>query len=112
MHWSIMSIFVVNKSRCPICDSPIREGEEYYLFPAFVANAKDPIFFFNDQVFHVACLQQHPSGERAISYSELRIERNRPGNRRCLISGKLIEDPDFHIEQWKLKKHQDRQSRH
>lgn len=92
-----MSILLLDQLVCPICDNLIRKGQEYYLFPAFVANMNDPICFFNDKAFHKVCLQKHPLANTAMNYADECAEQNRPANRRCLVSGELISDQESDI---------------
>ncbi len=92
-----MSILLLGKSTCPICGLTIKEGDQYYCFPAFVININDELFFFNDDNFHLDCLNRHKLGEVAKKYANLFVERIRPDNRRCLITGEKITDPNDHI---------------
>jgi hypothetical protein len=92
-----MGILILNKTLCPICLWPIREGDDYYDFPPFIANTKEPLYFFNDRTFHVKCLKQTKKGETAKAYAESFIEKVKPSNRRCIIGGNLITEFESHI---------------
>ncbi len=61
-----MSLLILNKTQCPICNTPIKEGDNYYMFPPFVANNLDPLKYFSDNSFHLACLEKAELGKAAI----------------------------------------------
>ena len=92
-----MSILIFGITICPICGKPIFEEEPYYLFPAFVINILDPLYYFNDNAFHEKCLSENPLSQVAKSFSISCIERNKPANRICLIRGNLITDFRDHV---------------
>jgi hypothetical protein len=92
-----MAILIFNKSLCPICQRPIKEGDDYYSFPSFVVNTKEPLYFFNDQTFHLKCLKQDKLGEIARTYAGNFAEKVKPPNRRCIIGGNLITTFEDHI---------------
>lgn len=92
-----MGILIFNKSLCPICKKPIKEDDEYYSFPPFIANSKEPLYFFNDQTFHLKCLKKDRLGEMAMAYAESFIEKVKPSNRRCSIGGNIITNFEDHI---------------
>src|ERR1700760_1786126 len=92
-----MSILLLGKSTCPICGLTINDGDQYCCFPAFVINIKDELFFFSDNNFHLHCLNRHVYGKTAKEYAALFVEKIRPENRICLISGKKITSPNDHI---------------
>jgi len=62
-----MALLFLGKSQCPICGKVINEEDRYYCFAAFVANPKDPLYFFNDACFHSDCLNQHPFIQEAFA---------------------------------------------
>ena len=92
-----MSILLLGKSTCPICGLTINEGDQYYSFPAFVMNIRDELLFFNDNSFHLDCLNRHELGEIAKKYADLFSERIKPENRICLNTGKHVTGPEDHI---------------
>jgi hypothetical protein len=87
-----MSILIFGKTGCTICGRVINETDSFYSFPSFVINTKDPLYFFSDNSFHVACLNKHVLNGTARKYANLFIEKSQPGNRKCMISGGKIED--------------------
>ena len=92
-----MSILLFGKTVCPICNQIITSEAECYSFPAFVVNTLDPLYFFSDCSFHLACLLNHPFGERSIAVSKLFIQKILPSNRICHIGGNLIIKQENHI---------------
>ncbi|HVU55803.1 MAG TPA: hypothetical protein VHD83_12155 [Puia sp.] len=92
-----MSILLLGKSTCRICGLTINEGDQYYCFPAFVINISDELFLFSDNNFHLDCLNRHKSTESAKKYADLFIEKIKPQNRICLITGKKIINQEDHI---------------
>ncbi len=87
-----MALLLLNKTICGICGKVIKDNQKVYSFPPFIQNKKDPFFIFNDSSFHFECLQKHPLGQAAISFSEKFIFETRPKNRICKIDNNLIND--------------------
>ena len=79
---------------CALCGREMRTVGEIVAFAPFVKNRIDPMFMFNDGVFHLACFRAHPlsraAGER---YREFR-EHVGPARRACAVCSKQIADPD------------------
>ncbi len=92
-----MAILLLGKSQCPICAEVITERDRYYCFPAFVANAKDLLYFFNDASFHSDCLDQHELAPLAKEYGDLAIKSVNPANRLDLVSGEKITRMEDHL---------------
>jgi hypothetical protein len=91
-----MSILLLGLSECPICHKIINEGDNYYMFPHFVVNRKDPLYFVSDDSCHVECLLDANNGKKAIRYRNLFIAKTRPENRKCIVSGELITRQEDH----------------
>lgn len=92
-----MSILILDKTVCPICQKVIKAKDKYYSFPAFVINRNDPLYFFSDGSFHYSCLMTTELGEVAIAYAELFIQAVNPANRKSIVSGNMITDYENHI---------------
>jgi hypothetical protein len=92
-----MAFLFFNKTVCKICSSVIKEEDQYYSFPSFVVNIRDPVYYFNDQTFHINCLNSNPHSENAIGYSKHFLDKIKPGNRICIIGKNLITDYKYHI---------------
>ena len=92
-----MSITIINKTICCICEKVIEQGEVYRGFPPFISNVKDPLYFFNDASFHIECIKSHPSGNRAIKFADDFIINTSPTNRRCIVDNKRIENIEDYI---------------
>ncbi len=84
-----MGIEIKEELICNLCGMSLQNEKEIYSFPAFVANAKDPMFYFNDQSFHLECLKS-ANGRKAIELSEKCLASIKPMNRICEVDGKLI----------------------
>src|SRR6266849_7238339 len=82
---------------CSICGKPILEGQNKVMFSPFVSNEADPLFPFNDGVFHSECFQNHPLAHAAKTrYAEVR-DKSKPENRRCPVCRQMITDPDDYL---------------
>jgi len=88
-----MAIFIPG-TICPLCGRPIQKDDDPVLFPAFVANCLDPLVLFHDAVVHRVCLDSHSLGREATRRSQEVIARCGPGERKCVVCGKEITDPD------------------
>jgi hypothetical protein len=89
-----MAIVIQGLSICPICKKTLNSIDENILFPPFVQNTLDSFYLFNDIGVHKNCLDKHPLGALAKSYLEKIIEKTRPQNLKCDISGNLISSKD------------------
>lgn len=92
-----MAIFIEDGTLCSLCGKTIKDGENAYALPAFVANAKDPLYFFNDSVFHKKCLLENSFGQKAIDLSEIFMERIRPENRICIVGKTKIKNIEDYV---------------
>lgn len=91
-----MAIFIEGM-KCRLCDRPIMKGQAMVSFSPFVANEVDPLFRFNDGVFHEECFEKEPLAELAeVRYAEV-SEQSKPEKRRCRVCDKLIVDPDDYL---------------
>jgi hypothetical protein len=54
-----MAILISGKI-CQVCHQIILENEEIIGFTTFVFNENDPLFQFNDQIYHLNCFNSHP----------------------------------------------------
>jgi hypothetical protein len=92
-----MSLLLLGKTKCSICEKTINKEDIYYGFPHFVANILDPLHFFSDRCFHLACLENSIHGEIAMQYAELGNLKIKPENRKCIVTGELITRQKDHI---------------
>lgn len=92
-----MAIAFVNTTLCGLCKKRMNDNEPTFSFPAFVQNAKEPFYMFNDAVVHVECLKRHPLGVKAIEFANQYIHQTRPENRRCIVGGNMIQKYDDYI---------------
>lgn len=92
-----MAILFTNVTPCPICSRKLKEEEQVWLFPAFVPNAKDPLYPFNDAAFHLSCLKEHVLGNKALELADQFILKTRPENRICSVGGNGIQKPEDYL---------------
>jgi hypothetical protein len=92
-----MALFIEGKSECPICGKPINKKEKRISFPAFVANAKDPLYIFNDETCHQVCVENHKLGHKAVEMADRFLKIFSPENRKCTIGGNAILSYDNFI---------------
>ena len=79
-----MAIFL-SGIKCEICKKNILQKDEKIMFPSFVLNEKDPIYFFNDSTFHRKCFFNYRmSGQAMLMYDELK--RRTKKTKECCIS--------------------------
>lgn len=88
-----MALIFIGQSKCPICQQTLKEGDKITGFPAFISNYKDPLYFFNDNGFHEACVPKHAQGPLAVQLKNAFLEETDPQSRQCLVSGKPV--PQF-----------------
>lgn len=89
-----MAIAFINQTECGICNEKITNLESIFSFPPFIQNIKDPLYQFNDSVFHINCLNKHPFGSKAIELAKKYFYSVKPENRKCIVDGEIIEN--FH----------------
>lgn len=89
-----MALFLAGKSKCAICGKPVAASEERVLFPPFVANKRDPLFYLNDGVAHRACLDGDPLGAEALRGREEALAQSVPSARVCVVCSTVVTDPD------------------
>ena len=89
-----MAIVIRGKTKCALCGTLLRDGDEVISFPAFVANQLDPLWRFSDAAFHSTCFQEDPLAKRVDRrYEEFRNHVG-PGHRMCVVCKREITDPD------------------
>ncbi|NSL90788.1 hypothetical protein ECE50_028450 [Chitinophaga sp. Mgbs1] len=85
-----MTLIFQGLTTCMICGEVLNKDKPYTGFPAFTANRRDPLYFFNDAALHECCLQQHPDGRRALMVCEEAI-RNLPASPHiCVVDKQVI----------------------
>jgi hypothetical protein len=88
---------LVRGMKCQLCGCPMLNEHSVVTFSPFVANEADPLFFFSDGAFHSECFHKHPLADKAeIRHREV-LESRKPINRRCLICGNLITEPNDYL---------------
>jgi hypothetical protein len=91
-----MALFIEGMT-CPLCGKPMHANQERISFSPFVVNELDPLWIFSDGVFHAECVRNHPLGNKAVATHEELRAKTSPQNRRCVVSGKLISEPDHYL---------------
>jgi len=89
-----MALFIPGKTRCPICELPIKEEDDLIAFPPFIGDASDPLWMFSDGTFHYQCLARHPLAAEAERRSLEWRTRSRPGQRLCIVCSEEIVQPN------------------
>lgn len=90
-----MAIFLPGM-KCGICKKSISQNDKKIMFPSFVLNEKDPVYFFNDSTFHRKCFFNCQTSSRAmLMYHELK--RRVQKTKECCICKKEITDPENYI---------------
>ena len=90
-----MAIFLPGM-KCGICKKSISQKDKKIMFPSFVLNEKDPIYFFNDSSFHRKCFfNDQMSSQATLMYNEL-VRRTKK-TKECCICKKEITDPENYI---------------
>ena len=59
-------------------------------FTAFVSNAVDPLYGFNDAVFHSSCLAREPLAAEALKRQSETVDRLGPSSHLCAVCGQRI----------------------
>ena len=85
---------VVFGTPCPLCGGSIEEGQEVVMFPPFIENEIDPLWLFNDAVFHENCFCCHSLAAQAEArYAEMK-QKLQSGPKICAVCGDVISNPD------------------
>jgi hypothetical protein len=79
---------------CPICGKRMLSMNEVVMFPPFVPNKRDLLYFFSDGVFHRACFDRHPLSEQATKYGNEARVQHLPQHRVCVVCRQVITDPE------------------
>ncbi len=82
---------------CPLCSLPIQKGQEVIGFPSFIPNRLDPLWVFNDGIFHSECLLKHSLADRVITRYEEFQKNSEPTHRQCEICKLEITNPDEYL---------------
>lgn len=81
-------------SQCKLCKLPMERRKDVIVFPHLVSNTHDPLFIFNNGVFHKTCVRQHPWGEMAVQQKQFVHETILPNTKReCVLCCNKIESP-------------------
>jgi hypothetical protein len=83
--------------RCAISGRQIESADEAVAFPPFVANEADPLHVFSDSVVHAEVFRTHPLAMKAQARLEEARQRTAAGNRRCVVCGRLVTDPEDYL---------------
>lgn len=83
--------------RCAISGRAIGSANEAVAFPPFIANEADPLHVFSDAVVHADVFRTHPLAAETQARLDEARRQTEPRNRRCLICGQLITDPDDYL---------------
>ncbi len=62
-----MALLFRGKSRCPLCDQVIATGDEAFLSPAFMEDARHPLWRFSDAAMHASCFAAWPQRRAFIA---------------------------------------------
>lgn len=89
-----MALILVGKTKCPLCDNILEDGQEIVSFSSFVSNELDPLWLFSDAAFHSDCFDHHPLSTEAIARHEEMRKKTAPGNRTCVVCKAEIKEPD------------------
>jgi hypothetical protein len=92
-----MALLVRGSTKCRICGKVIAAGDRAILFEPFLANERDPLFFFSDGAFHKACIDAYSDGAAARERAAEVHEHSRPESRICVVCGEVIRDPDDYL---------------
>lgn len=92
-----MAISFINQTECGLCNEKITDLESIFSFPPFIQNIKDPLYQFNDSVFHINCLNKHSFGKKAIELAKQYFYSVKPENRKCIVDEEIIEDVHDYI---------------
>ena len=87
-----MPILIRGKTICDVCSRTIGEGEDVLGVPPLISNSLDPLFKYNDRVFHVGCMEGTPDFQKLVSLITLWEDRSR--DKVSFLSGKVITSPD------------------
>lgn len=91
-----MALFIPGMSCC-ICGEKMVDGHKVMMQPAFIHNAKDPLFQFNDAVMHYDCFDGHPLAQRMRQMLEQLEGKINPRNRRCDICNLWVGNPEDYM---------------
>jgi len=90
-----MALIMIGSSICPICKEVLNDSYDITGFSAFVPNAKDALYLFNDAGVHISCINKHPYGSKALAMAEQCHEKLM--QKKCWHSGEIITDYRLHF---------------
>jgi hypothetical protein len=86
-----MALVFWGSTKCGICGQVLNVGDQIDAFPSIVQNELDPLYHFNDEAFHQACLMNSPDWERInIAFKQFLLLANL---RKCTVCGNSITNP-------------------
>jgi hypothetical protein len=91
-----MALFFANQ-KCPLCQKEMDDIAHLFAFQAFISNTLDPFYPFNDSVFHLECLKEHPLGNRAIKFADQFFFSTHRENRICIVGKNIIKNFEDYI---------------
>lgn len=89
-----MALIFYGTSICPLCNKILQQGEDITGFAAFMPNAADLLYVFNDAGMHTACVKAHTLGQQALEYMNEYVNGGAPAERKCVVTGDTIGSPD------------------
>lgn len=87
-----MALITRGVTRCAHCERIIRDADDITAFTVFVWNEVDPLYRFNDAVFHKECLAADPFGATAQSRERQVRSQLGPGSHVCAVCSKQIQE--------------------
>jgi hypothetical protein len=92
-----MALLTLGVTMCGICGQTIDDARDAVLFAAFVVNAADATYPFNDGAFHRCCVEGDEVGTRCLElWEEFRVS-NGPAGKPCSVCDRTIIDYREHI---------------
>jgi len=92
-----MALIFNGITECKLCNCKITDKDSIVAFPAFIVNECDPLFMFNDSVFHESCLLKHRSSDEILQRLRKYSHATGPGKRKCLVCKSEIKNPDDYL---------------
>ena len=92
-----MSIVILGKTLCVVCNEPLLDGQSIESLPAFAWNESDVLFRFSDASVHVDCLDGDSRGAQVRAAVAELLETTGPGRRKCTVCDAEVQDPDDYL---------------
>ncbi|MET3879102.1 hypothetical protein [Chitinophaga sp. OAE865] len=90
-----MALVFWGSTKCDLCGKILDVEDQIVSFPNVVQNESDPLYCFNDQVYHSGCLMNNPQWREVDLffkyYSSLKRER------KCVVCGHFITNPEEYL---------------